>query len=416
MSLTLVITLSLLLITAFVGKRINSLPKNIWLLFLAQPLAASSFPIIVLAGGILGAKMAPQPELATLPITLAILGTAVAIIPASLLMKLIGRKKGTMFGLSVAVIGALITSYAAVNDIFMFVLLGTVMMGMSMAFVVQMRFAAIESLQDASLMPQAISILMASGLFAAMLGPETAVVAAQWIDSPHGFAGSFFALAILILIAILILSQLDHTIVIERDNDANARKLSVIVKQPIFIIAISSSAIAYSVMSYLMTASPLSMHEFHDHDLDTIKWVVQSHILAMYFPSLASALLIKKLGINRLMVIGTTVYVLVVLVALSGHSVMHYWWAMVLLGVGWNLLFLSGTLLLPQAYQANERFKVQAVNDFGIFLIQAVASLSAGVILFSQGWETLISITVPIIFLMFIMAFWFYRVVVSESC
>ena len=204
MSLTLVITSILLLITAIVGKRLSKLPKNIWLLFVAQPLAASAFPIIVLAGGILGAKMAPQPELATLPITLTILGTALAVIPASMLMKSIGRKRGTILGFTVAIIGTLLIMLAAIQVSFTLMCIGTVLVGMSMAFAVQLRFAAIESLEDPTLMPQAISLLMASGLFAAVLGPEIAVVAAQWIDSPYGFAGSFLALAILFFIAALI--------------------------------------------------------------------------------------------------------------------------------------------------------------------------------------------------------------------
>jgi len=415
MSLTLILILSLLLIVAIVGKRISQLPNNIWLLFLAQPLAMCSTSIVVLAGGLIGAKMAPKPELATLPLALMILGTAVAVIPASLLMKHIGRRRGTIFGLMLAVIGALTVCFAAIKDIFELLLVGTFLLGMNMAFVAQMRFAAIESLADVSLMPKAIAVLMASGLFAAMLGPEVAVTAVDWIDSPYGFAGSFFALAILLMLAILIISRLEPTTIIDHHTDKSARKLSSIVKQPLFIIAISSSTIAYAVMSYVMTASPLSMHELHSYDLQSIKWVVQGHILGMYLPSLIAAMLLKKLGIKRLMIMGCSLYVLVVLVALTGHSVMHYWWAMVLLGIGWNFLFMSGTLLLPEVYQANERFKVQAINDFGIFFIQAIASLSAGVILFSQGWRTLISITIPVILIMFIITIWYYRLTVKDS-
>jgi len=415
MPLTLIITLSLLLIATSIGMRVSNLPKNIWLLFLAQPLAMCAAPMVVLAGGLLGAKMAPTAELATLPLTLMILGSAFGVAPASYLMKQIGRKRGTMIGFSVAVAGALLATVSAIKDIFWLLIMGAIFLGFSMAFVAQLRFAALESLSDHKLNPKAISVLMTSGLFAAMLGPEVAVSAAHWIESPYGFAGSFLALAVLFIVAIVIISRLDPIKPPKQSSDANARDLKTIIKQPLFKIALSSSAIAYAVMSYVMTASPLSMHEFHGIDLQSVKWVVQSHILAMYLPSLVSATLVKYFGINKLMAIGSIIYVFVVMVAMSGHSVMHYWWAMVLLGVGWNFLFTSGTLLLPEVYQANERFKVQAANDFCVFFTQAIASLSAGIILFSQGWTILISITIPIILLMFIMTFWYFRININNK-
>jgi MFS family permease len=410
MTITLLLTLGLLLIVAIIGSRNSNLPKNIWLLFLAQPLAMCAAPMVVLCGGILGAKMAPTPELATLPITMMILGTASGVIPASMLMQKIGRKNGTMIGFSIAIIGALIATYAAIYAVFSLLIVGTVLLGFCMAFVAQLRFAALDSLENPLLNPKAISLLMVSGLFAAMLGPEIAVSASQLIDSPYGFAGSFFSLSILFLCAIFIISRLDPMVPAKQESQEGARSLSLIVKQPLFLIALSSSAIGYMIMSYIMTASPLSMHEFRGYDLESVKWVIQSHIIAMYIPSLISAALLKYIGLNRLMLFGAILYSVVVAVAISGHSVMHYWWAMVLLGIGWNFLYMSGTLLLPESYNANERFKVQAVNDFGVFLTQALASLSAGIILFSQGWTILIYIAIPIILLMFMMSIWFYMI------
>jgi len=410
MSITLIITFSVLLLTSILGYRLSQLPKNIWLLFLAQPLAMCAAPMIVLSGGLLGAKMAPSPDLATLPLTLMILGTASGVIPASMLMKKIGRKKGTMLGFSVAIFGALIETAATISDDFVLFNTGAVLSGFTMAFVSQLRFAAIESLSDPLLNPKAISVLMISGLFAAILGPEIAVTAAYWIDSPYGFAGSFFSLAILYLVAIVIISFLDPIKPVDQKVVKETRKISTIIKQPMFIIAISASIIGYSVMSYVMTATPLSMHENYGFDLDSIKWVVQSHILAMYLPSLIAASLVKHFGLNKLMAVGAFFYVIVVIIALSGYSVMHFWWSMVMLGIGWNFLFTSGTLLLPETYHVNERFKVQAVNDFGVFFVQALSSLSAGMILFNNGWTTLITVTIPIIILMFAMTFWFYRI------
>jgi len=409
MPITLFVTFILLFIIAFIGNRVSKLPSNIWLLFLAQPLALSSASMVVLAGGLLGAEIAPSPELATLPLTFMILMTAGGVVPAAMMMKKMGRRIGTMLGLLSAVIGGLVAATAAVYANFVMLIIAAGLLGFSMAFVAQMRFAAIESLSDPKDSPKAISVLMIGSMFAAVLGPEVAAVGKDWIESPYGFAGSFAGLSLMIIVAIFFISRLAPIGVAEQAGSEVSRKLSEIIKQPIFIISVCSGAIAYGVMSYVMTASPLSMHQIDGHDLLATKWVIQSHIIAMYLPSLFSAYLIAFFGIRKLMAMGTSLYFLVVLVALSGQQVMHYWWAMVLLGIGWNFLFTSGTILLPESYQPNERFKVQASNDFLIFFVQAMASLSAGWILFSQGWSLLIKVIVPILLLMFLVSSWFFR-------
>jgi len=405
MSITLLLTLFALVATAILGRKFLRLPNNVWLLFLAQPLAMASSSMVVLAGGLLAIKIAPTPELATLPLTLMILGTAAGVIPASLLMKKLGRKKGTMSGLLLAIFGAIFCMFAATKSAFGLLLIGATLLGASLAFVAQMRFAAMESLDDISDSAKAVSVLMVGGIFAAVLGPEVAVVARDWIASPFGFAGSFLVLAIMIALAIFLLGFLAPIKVMQTKAYSKARPLAQIVRQPIFLIALSSGVIAYVVMSYIMTATPLSMHELQGHDLEHTKWVIQSHIVAMYLPSLISALLIRYIGIARLLLCGAITYVLVVWIALSGEQVMHYWWAMVLLGVGWNFLFTGGTLLLPESYQTHERFKVQALNDFTIFFVQALASLLAGIILFSQGWSILILYALPLIVIMLAVSF-----------
>jgi len=415
MSLNLFLILGLLLLAAATGFRLGKLPNNIWLLFLAQPLATSAFPVVVLAGSLLSVKIAPLPELATLPMTLMIIGTACAVIPATMLMKKIGRKKGSVAGCSLAIIGTVMATFSAIHSLFWLLVAGSFLIGGSLAFIAQLRFAAIESLDNVFLAPKAISVLMASGLFTAMLGPEIAVSGVELIHSPHGFAGSFLIMSIILIIAVVIISRLEPIKAHEETEHSDARNVSIIIKQPVFIIAFSSSVIGYSLMSFLMTASPLSMNTHHGYDLDSVKWVVQSHIMAMYLPSLLYTWLEKYFGIGKLMIAGTLFYVLVIVAAMAGHSVMHYWWSMVFLGIGWNFLFTSGTLLLPRAYKANERFKIQAVNDFGMFTIQAIASLSAGVILFSMGWTALLSVSIPIIFLMFLITVWYYRNNVDEN-
>ncbi len=410
MPVTLIATLLTLSFAAFIVKRYLRLPDNVWRLFLAQPLAMCATPAVVVAAGILSISIAPTPELATIPLTLLIIGTALAVIPASMALKRLGRRKGTMLGLSAGVLGTFIAGVAAMQSHFYFLLVGCFLIGNSTAFVAQLRFAALESIKDPDDAPRGLSTLMVSGLFAAMLGPEIAVLGKDLVGSPESFAGSFFILSGCYLCAIVIISSLSKIEAQTESVSKETRPLGVIIKNPVFIIAICSGTIAYSVMSYLMTASPLSMHSDHSYAMDTIKWVVQSHVLAMYLPSLFSAFLVGLLGIRNLMLVGTGLYVAVVIISLTGGSITHYWASMVLLGIGWNFLFLCGTLLLPHAYRPEERFKVQALNDFSIFGIQAVASLSAGIILFSRGWSTLVLLTIPLIIVMMMVTLWYFIV------
>jgi MFS family permease len=149
------------------------------------------------------------------------------------------------------------------------------------------------------------------------------------------------------------------------------------------------------------------MHKLHGHSLNDTKWVIQSHIAAMFIPSLFTALLVKRIGLKNLMLVGTVIYAVVTVIALSGEQVMHYWWALVLLGIGWNFLFLTGTSLLPQSYRDSERHKVQAINDFIIFGFQATASLLAGWILFKAGWHVVVFTSLPFIVILFMVS-WFY--------
>ncbi|WP_210330352.1 MFS transporter [Aliikangiella sp. G2MR2-5] len=404
---TLLATLFAFIIFAFIARRLVKLPANVWLLFLAQPLGMCSSAIIVFAGGIVATKIAAKPELATLPLTVMILGTASAVIPASMLMKKVGRRKGTMIGLGVAILGAILCMFASLNAEFGLLVSGSFLLGSSMAFVAQMRFAAIESLPDIKDSPKAISVLMIGGIFAAILGPEAAIVAKDWIDSPHGFAGSFLILAVFLVVALTLISLLKPIGFSQESQSHAGRPLLQIIRQPVFIISACAGGIAYSVMSYIMTATPLSMHEVDGHSLQHTKWVVQSHIIAMYLPSLFSASLIRYLGLAKLMIIGSLLYLAVVIIGISGNDYLHYWWVMVLLGIGWNFLFTSGTLLLPEAYSASERFKTQAVNDFSIFFAQAMASLSAGFVLFGYGWTILLNIAIPAVLIMFAVSIWY---------
>ena len=212
------------------------------------------------------------------------------------------------------------------------------------------------------------------------------------------FAGSFILLAGLFLLGLLFLTGFKNPVFKEEKLEGGQRSLKEIVKQPIFWVAMLSATVGYAVMSFIMTATPVSMHVMDGHSLMHTKWVVQSHIVAMFLPSLITGWIISKLGITRMMVTGLVVYLICIVIAFLGKDISNYWVSLILLGIGWNFLFIGATTLLPKSYRVSERFKVQALNDFVIFGIQAVASLSSGWFIYAVGWKTLLLINLPFIF------------------
>ena len=324
MIINIVITVALLLLTAFILSRLFTLPRNIWLLFVAQPLVMSASPIIVFIGGILSSKMASDPSLATLPLTLMILGVAAGSIPSAMLAKIKGRKFAVFTGLSCSLIAALIAVMAAKVGSFYIFCFASLLIGIGASFTQQLRFAAIESTVTKDDVPKTLSILMLSGVFAAFLGPEVAVVGKEWLTSPYGYAGSFLLFAGLVICSMIIMMAFQNPVINNDESPGEARSLSVIAKQPIFIVAICTATIGFALMSYLMTATPISMHHIQGHSLQETKWVIQSHIAAMFIPSLFTPWLVKYFKLKGLLISGTLIYAIVAVVALSGHEVMHY--------------------------------------------------------------------------------------------
>lgn len=404
-----IITLVLLITTAFILKKWLTLPHNIFLLFIIQPLVMASSPVIVFIGGILSSELSTDKSLATLPITLMIVGVATAAIPAAMLAKKFGRKAATLFGFSLGLVGCILAMIATQIASFALFCFAALSLGFCAAFVQQLRFAAIESTTNQEDVPSMLSVLMLSGIFSAFLGPEIAVTAKDWIPSPYGYTGSFAFIASLLIIAMIIFTQFDGAKPVINTGKDIGRPMHTIIKQPLFIIAMLSAAIGFALMSYLMTATPISMHHMHGHSLLDTKWVIQSHIAAMFIPSLFTGWLVKRIGLKHLMFTGTLLYAVVAIIAFSGMQVIHYWWALLLLGVGWNFLFLTGTSLLPKSYHENEKHKVQAFNDFVIFGCQASASLLAGVVLYQLGWAGVVTSSLPFIVILLLLSIKYYR-------
>jgi len=360
----------------------------------AQSFGQTATPILVLLGGIVGARIAPDPSWATLPLAIMIIGVACATIPASLLMSRIGRKAGFLIGSGVAILAGLVAAWSIEVEMFLLFCLASFMIGNYAAFMQQFRFAVAESVPPDEV-PKCLSFLMLAGIVAAIIGPEVGNRFSR-TEGLSDYVGSFLGVSVLMTVSFLILLIFfRNQEVDEASEEEPVRPLGEILAQPKLILAITSAVVGYTIMSLIMTATPVSMHEIDSHSLDDTTWVVQSHILAMYVPSLFSGFLIARFGVFRIIQSGFLIMLGCVAVGWGEPMLMHYWWSMVLLGVGWNFLFLGGTTLLTQSYRSSEGFAVQAINDFLVFGLQAVGSLGAGVLLAVYGWNGVILFSAP---------------------
>lgn len=372
----------------------NSLPRNVWILTVSQALLLSASSLVVFVGGLVGTRLAPMENLATLPIASIVVGTAATIPPVTLLMNTIGRKKSFFVIGIFSIFVALLAAYAISISHFYLFCLSTFLLGTMYSCVMQFRFAAMESVSE-PLIPKAASMVLVGGIVAAFLGPEIAMLGKDILNME--FAGSFVFLAVLFVTGLAFLLGFKNPEASEMPEEEQQRPLKEILSQRLFWIALLSATIGYAVMSFIMTATPVSMHVMDGHSLGHTKWVIQSHIVAMFLPSLITAWIIKKLGVPKMMILGLTAYLLCIAIAFAGKQFENYWVSLILLGLGWNFLFIGATTLLPFTYKPGERFKVQALNDFVIFGTQAIASLSAGWFIFAVGWENLLLITLPFI-------------------
>lgn len=384
---------------------LDALNRNVTILFTAQMVFVAGSILMVTLGGIIGSTLAPDPKLATLPLSLVVLGTAASTIPATLLMQRIGRRLGYTCAALVACLAALLAAYALTEESFGLFCLAALIIGATIAYSQQFRFGAAESVTPERV-SWAVSIILLGSIGGAFIGPMIAASSPD-ITPDHPFRAAMLMLAGLYLFIALLLQGLrPTTVAASADAKATARPLSRIVSQPMFILAVGAGMIGQGVMVFIMTATPLSMHVVDGHSIAEAANVVRAHVIAMYLPSLISAPLIGRFGIPTVMTAGLVAMLATIAVGLSGHEVMHYWWALVLLGVGWNFLYVAGTTLLIKTYEPCERFRAQAVNEFSIFGIAAMASLLAGTLIHSFGWAVLLLSALPPLMLMVALLLW----------
>jgi MFS family permease len=371
--------------------------RNVWVLTLSNALAASIMTLMILVGSLVGAELAPSSTWATLPIALTVIGTAVGILPATTCMQLLGRKYSLWAFMALGVAACWLASSALQQQSFSLFCTAAVLLGATNAALQQTRFAAMEAVAP-EFAPSAASLIMCGGILAAIIGPELAIAGIHF--TAVDYQGSFWLAAATLVVGALILTFYKPTTVSKVQRTTSASATRSILCNPTFLVAMSSGAVGFAVMSFIMTGTPISMHHNYGHSLVDTKWVIQSHIAAMFLPSLIAPLLFQRLGIRGMMVTGLSCYCVTIGIGYFDTSVNGFWAQLVLLGVGWNFLFVSGTALLPTAYAEQDKFKGQAINDLSIFTIQALASVSAGWALGLINWQQMLMICLLPVLLM----------------
>ena len=353
---------------------------------------------MVLLGGIIGSELTSSPALATLPLSLLVVAIALTTIPASSLMHRIGRRKSVSLASLVAMAGMLIAVLALVRSSFLLYNVAVMLFGVNMAFTHQYRYAAAESVAS-KYVPRAISLILIGSIGASFLGPELATRGQFWLDGVT-YAGTMIALAAMFVLQSVLFQVLAPVHSDTHDESAEQfRSLGEIVRQPLFIVAVMGAMTGFGLMTLIMTATPLSMHINENYSLQQTADVIRVHVLGMYLPSLVTGFLIERLGVVKLMFAGALGLLAAAVIGLQGHSILHYWWALLLLGVGWNFLYVGGTTMLTYTYRSSERFRTQGLNDFFVFGASATSSLLAGTVMYYFGWDALMFIPMPFLLL-----------------
>ena len=375
------------------------------LLAIGGSFGGSAGPIAIGTGGLVGMSLLPpeQMALATVPISAFVLGPALASIPAAMTMQRIGRRNGFLLGTALGATGAAIITVGIVTRNFWLYCLGMVFLGAAGAFGQQYRFAAADA-SPPEFRPRAISWVLAGGVLTGVLGPQLAIHAQGLIpDAP--LAGPFLALVALYALTAIAISRLRVPPPPPILKGATGRPVMSFLRQPKFLVALLAAVSSYALMSLVMTATPLAMIEHHHSHADA-QTGIQWHVIAMFGPSFFTGSLIARFGKPGIAATGLLLIAASATVALAGTSLWHFWIALILLGAGWNFGFIASTAMVAELYRPEEAFRVQAMNEFILFSIVAIASFSSGGILVASGWTVVNLLVYPIVGVSILLIVW----------
>ena len=378
--------------------------KNVAVLSACQALLFTNNSTAIALNGLVGYALASNKALATLPVTGWVVGGALSTLPMSLLMKRIGRRAGFTVGALIGMIGAAICSFALVRANFWMFCLGTMIFGVYNAVAQYYRFAAADAV-SAEFRPKAISLVLAGGLVGGIVGPEISKHTVDLLGTRY--LGAYLSLIVFLFVVVGTLRLLAIPSPAGDEQKVSTRPLAEIMAQPVFIVAATGAAIGYGVMNLLMTATPLAMR-LCGHPYSAAATVIGWHVVGMFGPSFFTGSLIKRFGVLQVMTAGALFFYVVVAIALSGITVPHFWVALVLLGIGWNFLYIGGTTLLADACTPAERAKTQGANDSIIFLTMMLTSFASGVLIDAKGWEVLNWLALPFVTIAAAAVLWLY--------
>lgn len=359
---------------------------NIWRLAIAQALAGANTVVFYATGAIVGDMLAPTPMLATLPISIFVVGMAACILPVGAIARRHGRRAAFMTGTGAGVLAGLLATLAVVMSWFWLFCLAGFFGGSYAAVVLSFRFAAADGVAPKR-RPRALSLVMAGGVAAGVLGPQL-VTWTMDLWPPHMFAATFVVQAAVAAVSALVLLGVKLPMP-TAEEIAGGRPLAEIVRQPRFVAAAICGAVSYMLMNFLMTAAPLAMR-LCGHSQASANLGLQWHVIAMYAPSFFTGSLIARFGAGRLATVGLALTGLSAVVGLGGIDVPHFWASLILLGLGWNFGFLGASALVLECHRPEEKTRVQSLNDFIVFGLMAIGSFSSGGLLSAYGWDTVL--------------------------
>ncbi len=376
--------------------------RNVALLSAAQALLFTNNVTLIALNGLVGYQLAVDKSFATLPVTTQIIGSALFAMPASQLMQRIGRRAGFLVGTLCGFIGGAIATYGVYTRSMPLLCLGTFILGIYVAFGQFYRFAAADAAPP-NFKANAISLVVAGGLVGGIVGPALS----KWTRhlAATEFLASYASLMVFCLLTALLLSQLRIAEATASASSAPARKLNEIAMQPTFIVAVMSSAVGYGVMNLLMTATPLAMG-ICGYPYNDAANVISAHVIAMFAPSFFTGALIQRIGVLKIMLTGVALMFVCLAISLSGVSVAHFWWSLVLLGLGWNFMFVGGSALLTECYLPSEKARAQGLHDLLVFCTTATSSFASGLLLKANGWVILNYVALPFLIVAMVAIVW----------
>ncbi len=377
--------------------------KNFIVICLSSMIAAFPPMIVVLLGGIITSKIMLKDSLATLPMTLMIIGIALSAPIASKLMSIWGRKKGFIFSSFLSTFALLLCSLSIYNQNFIIFAVGNLLIGSSQAFSNQYRFAASESVSK-EYIPRSISIILLLGIISALLSTNFSEYFKDYFQD-YLFLGSYIFLSITAIIPIFILLFYEDNVNINNKSKFQYKTIVSLLKNIKILQSIISAGFGYFIMAIIMTATPLHMHLVNNFTLFQTSIVIQFHVIGMFLPSLFSGDLVKKFGNTNIIYSGVIILFISIIINTSFDFYYSYLVGLILLGIGWNFLFVSGSSLLVVSYEEKDKFTAQGLNDFIVFSTQGIGALSAGFLLYYSNWKILNLLCIPLLIIVAFISF-----------